>query len=67
MHDGTLRAEYAIEDNGKLMHHRVSYDIERVIRNLDVIDPKNARTEVVKHIKREHPAYSDILSEEFSL
>ena len=37
MRDNDPQAGYTIEEDGKLNHHRVSYDIERVIHDLDAI------------------------------
>ncbi len=37
MRDGDPQAGYTIEEDGTLTHHRVPYDVERVIRDLDAI------------------------------
>lgn len=37
MRDGDARAGYTIEENGILTHHRVSYDVEKVVYDLDKI------------------------------
>lgn len=42
MRDRDPQAGYTIEEDGILTHHRVPYDIERVIRDLDAIGLENS-------------------------
>lgn len=42
MRDGDPRAGYTIEEDGKLTHHRVPYDVERVIHDLEAIGLEDA-------------------------
>lgn len=42
MRDGDPKAGYTVEEDGRLTHYRVPYDIERVIRDLDRIGLEDA-------------------------
>ena len=42
MRDSDPQAGYTIEEDGKLTHHRVPYDIERVVYDLDAIGLEDA-------------------------